>query len=80
MIRIFPSPAVGLRTAFRQWREEVRTSRPELADRPPHRRARGKVTLLGAGPGAADLMTLSGLRALQAADVIFFDRLCDPAL
>ena len=50
--------------------------------RPPaqSRASRGHVVLLGAGPGAADLITLRGLQALQAADVIFYDRLSDPAL
>ncbi len=37
----------------------------------------GRVTLVGAGPGAADLMTLRAVRALQAADVILFDDLVD---
>lgn len=46
-----------------------------LVDRPT-----GRVTLVGAGPGGADLITLRGWRALHAADVVVTDRLTDPEL
>ncbi len=40
----------------------------------------GRVTLIGAGPGAPDLITVRGLRALMAADVVLFDALVDERL
>jgi uroporphyrin-III C-methyltransferase/precorrin-2 dehydrogenase/sirohydrochlorin ferrochelatase len=40
----------------------------------------GSVSLVGAGPGAKDLITLRGVQRLQEADVIYFDRLLDPEI
>jgi uroporphyrin-III C-methyltransferase len=40
----------------------------------------GRVVFIGAGPGAADLITLRGARRLAQADVVLFDALTDPAL
>lgn len=40
----------------------------------------GKVYLIGAGPGAADLITVRGARLLGMADVVLHDALVEPAM
>lgn len=40
----------------------------------------GIVHFVGAGPGAADLITLRGAQLLSQADVVLYDALTDPAL
>lgn len=76
------TPLLGFSSAFRAlcagWTS--RASRDRMEQRTGLSRQPGHVVLLGAGPGAADLITLRGLTALQAADVIYYDRLVDPDL
>jgi len=40
----------------------------------------GKLTVVGAGPGDVDLITLKGVKALQNADVVLYDALVSPEL
>lgn len=43
-------------------------------------RSVGKVYLIGAGPGAADLITVRGAKLLAKADIVFYDALVDPSM
>lgn len=41
---------------------------------------KGKVYIMGAGPGDAELLTLKGKRAIEEADCIVYDRLINPRI
>ena len=41
---------------------------------------RTAISLVGAGPGGADLITVRGARLIASADVLVYDRLVDPAV
>ncbi|RST88480.1 uroporphyrinogen-III C-methyltransferase [Aquibium carbonis] len=58
--------------------EEAREAAAELMQR--RTEARGHVVLVGAGPGAEDLITIRAQRLLMQADVILFDALVPDAV
>jgi len=60
-------------------REAARALKAAIAEGgAPAETPQGLISLVGAGPGARDLLTLRAVQRLQEADVIFYDRLVDP--
>jgi histidinol-phosphate aminotransferase len=66
--------------AFARCTAGVRRAAPAVPPRPPGGVVTGTVTLIGAGPGGRDLITMRGWRALHEAEVVVADRLADPEL
>jgi uroporphyrin-III C-methyltransferase len=62
--------------------EHPRVSRQPIqeATMTTHTNSHGRVTLLSAGPGDLDLLTLRAARALAAADVLLLDDLANPGI
>ena len=60
--------------------DRVRDALLDEARRAAETPTRGRVTLVGAGPGDPELLTLKGLRALTSADVVLFDDLVPAAV
>lgn len=60
-----------------QERDAAALIKAAIAAGQPPEAAAGHIALVGAGPGARDLLTLRAVERLQEADVIFFDRLVD---
>jgi uroporphyrin-III C-methyltransferase/precorrin-2 dehydrogenase/sirohydrochlorin ferrochelatase len=73
--RLFDGRILGL---LRREQPALAQAALESALREKPARHPGSVVLVGAGPGDPGLLTLKGLRALNEADVILYDRLVSP--
>ena len=81
--RVIDGPIGALVLSGRE--QEAETALNEIDDPSAFAGARkgladGSVTLVGAGPGDPDLLTIRALRALQDADVVFYDELVSPEI
>lgn len=60
--------------------QEKNTSNNTLSIPPSGVRGMGKLTVVGAGPGDVELITLKGIKAIEQADVILYDALINEEL
>lgn len=72
--QLFACPVFAQQIANQQFAEAERVLQSKLNDSQLNQHT-GHVTLVGAGPGDAGLLTIKGFQALQAADVVLYDAL-----
>lgn len=72
--QLFACPVFEQQIATQQFADAERVLQSKLNDTQLNQQT-GHVTLVGAGPGDAGLLTIKGFQALQAADVVLYDAL-----
>jgi len=78
LVAVFPFE-VNSQAVHEHMTDAQQTSKNSLHDAHAPQ-AVGTVVLVGAGPGDAGLITVAGIEALRAADVVVFDALANPSL